>query len=213
MNLIKKLFPLQVKLSKCLYRINNSNYAAFQISKSRMFFNSKNEDVKTNLYKMCLANSNKYGWSENNLSVSSNNIGYSPVMGRSIFTNGIIDVVYNLMDQMNNDLSNYYKKLFEIDNSKFNSKYILSEENLYEGLKQRLLNTSPYIKNWGQAIKLGAQPFNISTTISKHIDTVNIILQVSEDSSLLTNEVSILFKASLVKTLIITGNIPINLIL
>lgn len=181
-----------------------SNYSISINRHNRKLF-SQCSDVQTSLYKMCLANSNKYGWSENNLSISSSNIGYSPLMGNGIYSNGIIDVVYDLMDSINNDLSDYYDKLLLSDDTKQSRSYLVSEQNIYEGMKQRLLNISPYIKNWGQAMTLGASPSNITTTISKHIDTINIILQVNQQNQSLITDIPLLFKISLVKTLIITG--------
>lgn len=173
-------------------------------------------EVKEKFYKMCLANSNQYGWSKKNLSISAENLNNSPMMGEGVFPNGVSDIIFQLMDSFNKDLKKHYNDNVLCDVEKQTFKYIISEQNIKEGLKFRLMSLSPYIKNWPEAMKQGiSSPYNLKTVIEKHLETINIILNATETNIGFEGEiiheksqtVPLLFKISLVKTLVLAGKL------
>jgi hypothetical protein len=48
-------------------------------------------------------------------------------------------------------------------------------------MKLRLCYLIPFIKTWSQAIKLGMQPNNISNTISKLSESIDLIMSIKDD--------------------------------
>lgn len=143
-------------------------------------FTSISEEVESKLYKMTLANTNRYGWTDRALTTSAIELGFSPSLSRGIFSNGIIDVIHKLMRNWNLDLeSRYLNKIKEVpSNSKLS--YLVSQPNFKDGIRERLMLQSPFISTWSQAINLGLRPTNILTTQSILWETVNIITQKNE---------------------------------
>lgn len=135
------------------------------------------KSIQDNIYKMTLVNIPKYGWSNQAISMSSIQLGLSPLIGNGIFQKGIEDVLFKSIDQWNNELNDYYSKLINA-NTAFNSvDYLLSHSNIKEGIKKRLLLQSQFNPNWSQAVSIGIRPDNLYKTIGKLLDIVDIITQ------------------------------------
>ena len=60
--------------------------------------------------KLSLTYVNKYGWTENTLKISANELGYSHMLS-GIFPNGPLDLVYSLIDSWNEKLKEEVKKI------------------------------------------------------------------------------------------------------
>ena len=63
----------------------------------------KLEKAKDDMIKLSLTYLNKYGWTENNMKIAANELGYSHMV-TGVFPNGPIDIIHNLMDNFNDKL-------------------------------------------------------------------------------------------------------------
>ena len=148
----------------------------FIISKYFCTYTNQELDVKSKLFKMTLANVQKYGWTNRAIAVSANDLNFSTSLSNGVYKNGIIDIVHQSMDNWNKELKQYYDSIIESDESCNRLDYLLSHNNLKEGIKKRLLLQSQFTNTWSQAMVLGMRPNSISITVSNLWDIVNIIV-------------------------------------
>lgn len=67
------------------------------------FEDQKIEKLRNEIKNLTLTYVNSYGWTENTLKISANQLGYSHLV-TGIFPNGPIDVIHSLMDTWNEKL-------------------------------------------------------------------------------------------------------------
>lgn len=68
---------------------------------------------------MALTYVNKYGFTENNLKIVANELGYSHMIS-GIFPNGPLDLIYSLMDDWNDKLKKEIEKIKKDERLKTN---------------------------------------------------------------------------------------------
>lgn len=175
----------------------------------------ESEIIFRKLYNMCLVNCKIYGFNEDIIHRSCNDLNYSHVLGRQLFINGISDVINTLQKDINNELKIYIDKEISSKNQGDSSlMYNRIDEDLVKlAIKKRLMLISPYILSWNNVIENGLKVKNISSVLSNLFEAVDIILD--NDSVFInyegkkegTNILPFIFRFSIVKTIIISGKI------
>jgi rpsU-divergently transcribed protein len=156
-------------------------------------------EIREKLIKMSLMNVNKYGWTENSIKIAANELGFSQNLA-SILDKGALDLIYYTMDNWNDKL----KQDVEVIKSETN---LTLDDKLKKAIKIRLGYETPLIATWPAAIGHGMNVRNITFTLEKLINSVNIIASIEEGfdaEGIKYNTMPVTKKYLLLKTMIVT---------
>lgn len=172
------------------------NHKIFYKTLKKTFCSTKSNILKDQLFKMSLANIKKFGWNDYAIKVAANDLGYNNQMS-GVFENGIVDIIYKLLSDWNSRFEEEYLE------EKKHLNTLLNKENLKEGIKLRLTYQIPHIDNWGEAIQIGFDLYNLNTTLSYIWETIDILIG--------RQNCPISIRIMLIKIYLLTGNVIIIL--
>ncbi len=158
--------------------INTTTNKTFLNMISKRFSNSNSNNnsqkdvskLKEELIKLSLLNIHKYGWTEQSIKLSANELGYSNSYS-CILKNGEMDLIYYTIDNWNDKL-------------KTDLETISGNDKIIQAIKLRLSYEYPFINTWAQAIRLGMSPSYIKMTIERLITMSDIICSLDEEEEI-----------------------------
>lgn len=162
-----------LSLKKKNFSTISENFSENKNEKNEKELNQELEKAKSDITKLCLLYINKYGFTENNMKISANELGYSNMI-TGIFPNGPIDILHNLMDGFNDKLKTEIIQIKKDEN-------LSVDDKVKKAMKLRLCYLIPFIKTWSQAINIGLEPGNILNTVRKLNETMDLIMSIKDD--------------------------------